>query len=71
KQYVELIHVPPITKTNKGLVTEIENKVDEILSTKVIDPEADTTDLENQIDKLVYTLYDLTPEEIAIVEGNV
>jgi len=26
---------------------------------------------DNQIDKLVYELYDLTPEEIAIVEGNI
>jgi hypothetical protein len=25
--------------------------------------------LENQIDQLVYKLYDLTPEEIQIVEG--
>jgi hypothetical protein len=29
----------------------------------------DATD--SQIDKLVYELYDLTPEEIAIVEGNI
>ena len=28
----------------------------------------DATD--QQIDKLVYELYELTPEEIAIVEGN-
>ena len=26
---------------------------------------------DNQIDKLVYELYDLTPEEIAVVEGNI
>ena len=31
---------------------------------------ADTTALENQIDELVYALYDLTPEEISIVEGK-
>jgi type II restriction/modification system DNA methylase subunit YeeA len=30
----------------------------------------ETTDLENQIDQLVYQLYDLTEEEIAIVEGT-
>jgi hypothetical protein len=30
----------------------------------------DTTDLENQIDQLVYQLYDLTEEEIRIVEGG-
>ncbi len=27
-------------------------------------------DLETQIDQMVYQLYDLTPEEIAIVEGK-
>jgi hypothetical protein len=32
------------------------------------DPAADTTALEREIDQLVYNLYDLTPEEIAIVE---
>ena len=31
--------------------------------------EADTTALEREIDRLVYELYDLTPEEIAVVEG--
>lgn len=30
----------------------------------------DTTDLEQQIDALVYELYDLTPDEIAIVENS-
>ena len=31
---------------------------------------ADTTDLEAQIDQLVYQLYDLTEEEIKIIEGK-
>ncbi|MDP3259099.1 MAG: hypothetical protein Q8M34_00740 [Thermodesulfovibrionales bacterium] len=31
---------------------------------------ADTSALERQIDEMVYKLYDLTPEEIAIVEGK-
>jgi hypothetical protein len=32
-------------------------------------PESDVPRLEAEIDKLVYELYDLTPDEIAIVEG--
>ncbi len=32
---------------------------------------ADTSALEKQIDEMVYALYGLTPEEIAIVEGKV
>lgn len=29
---------------------------------------ADTSELEKQIDQLVYKLYDLTPEEIKLIE---
>jgi len=32
--------------------------------------EADTSALEKQIDEMVYALYNLMPEEIAIVEGK-
>ena len=44
--------------------------VDNIIEEKKQNPLADTTDLENQIDQLVYQLYDLTEEEIQIVEPN-
>ena len=44
--------------------------VEWILNTRQRYPEADTTALEQQIDRLVYTLYDLTPEEIAVVEES-
>ena len=43
-------------------------KVDQILSLKKDNPEADTSALEREIDTLVYQLYNLTDEEIAIVE---
>lgn len=32
---------------------------------------SDTSALEKQIDEMVYKLYELTPEEIEIVEGKV
>lgn len=44
--------------------------VDQILSAKQKDPDTNTSALERQIDRMVYKLYDLTPEEIAIVEGK-
>ena len=55
--------------------------VDQILAAKQQQPplspfdkeklfNADTSALERQIDQMVYKLYDLTPEEIAIVEGK-
>ena len=44
--------------------------LDQILAAKKKDTNADTSALEHQIDKMVYELYGLTPEEIAIVEGK-
>jgi len=43
---------------------------DQILAAKAKDPSADTSRLESEIDQLVYQLYGLTEEEIAIVEGS-
>jgi adenine-specific DNA-methyltransferase len=43
--------------------------VDRILAAKQRDAKADTSALQREIDRLVYALYDLTPEEIQIVEG--
>ena len=48
---------------------KIEALVDQILTKKLQDNSADTTDLENKIDTLVYRLYDLTEEEIKIIES--
>ena len=47
---------------------QIIDIVEEILQEKRISPNTDTTALEQQIDQLVYQLYNLTPEEIAIIE---
>ena len=71
KQYVKLIHVPPITDANQHIATQIEELVEKIISAKQTTPDADTSTLENEIDILVYELYNLTEDEIAIVEGSV
>jgi adenine-specific DNA-methyltransferase len=44
--------------------------VDQILARKRGNPPADTRDLERAIDDLVYRLYDLSPDEIRLVEGG-
>jgi adenine-specific DNA-methyltransferase len=41
-----------------------------IMELKKVDSKADTTELENQIDKMVYELYGLTEEEIRVVEAR-
>ena len=42
--------------------------VNQILDAKRTDSDAEVSELENEIDQIVYLLYDLTPKEIAIVE---
>ena len=68
-EFMKNFPIPPITKANQHIVEQIERQVDKILDAKHIDTEANTSSLENEIDTLVYKLYNLTEDEIAIVEG--
>ena len=58
----------PIPMVAHGQQTGIIRIVNQILEAKSTDPDADTADLEKEIDKHVYALYNLTQEEVAIVE---
>ena len=69
-EFMKHFPVPPITEANQHITTEMETLVEKIIAAKHADQNADTSNLENEIDKLVYALYDLTPEEIAIVEAR-
>ena len=64
--YVSKIPIPTATPAQAAA---IEERVAQILSAKKADPSADTTALEAEIDALVYQLYGLTADEIALVEG--
>ncbi len=59
----------PIAIGNVTTRTKIIDIVNQILITKKQNPAANTTALEAEIDQLVYQLYDLTEEEIRIIEG--
>ena len=59
----------PIPDVSPEQQAPIVALVDEILAAKRADIEADVSALENEIDKLVYELYNLTEDEIAIGEG--
>jgi hypothetical protein len=65
-QYFEQIPIPKISHSDKDILTKL---VDQIITSKKSDPKADTTALETEIDQLVYQLYELTAEEIKIIEG--
>ncbi|HDP76213.1 MAG TPA: hypothetical protein ENN49_10200 [Bacteroidales bacterium] len=69
-QSFQKIPLPPITSTTEPIVNQIEALVDKILEAKKQNPEADTRQREKEIDQLVYKLYDLTEEEIKIIEGG-
>ncbi|WP_231204891.1 Eco57I restriction-modification methylase domain-containing protein [Helicobacter pylori] len=65
---VETLPIPQITKSNKPTADKIIALVDKILEAKEKDPKANTQKLEKEIDALVYQLYNLTDEEIKIIE---
>ncbi|MCT4575108.1 MAG: Eco57I restriction-modification methylase domain-containing protein [Alphaproteobacteria bacterium] len=67
---LEMIPIPKIIEKNKELYTDLELLVDEILKAKEESSNVDTSDLEEKIDAMVYKLYDLTQEEINIIEGK-
>ncbi len=58
----------PIPDVSLPFFIEIEKMVDKILAAKKSDPNADTSELEKQIDHLVYKLYQLTYNEVKIID---
>ncbi|MCF7837428.1 MAG: Eco57I restriction-modification methylase domain-containing protein [Candidatus Marinimicrobia bacterium] len=64
---VSEVPVPDAESEHCNLVSGLVSRVTEV---KARDPNADVAVMEAEIDRLVYQLYDLTPEEIAIVEGR-
>ncbi|GAA9579901.1 class I SAM-dependent DNA methyltransferase [Helicobacter pylori] len=65
---LEKIPIPKITPQNQELADKITDCVKVILEAKEKDPKANTQELEKEIDALVYQLYNLTNEEIKIIE---
>ncbi|ECO5604029.1 class I SAM-dependent DNA methyltransferase, partial [Campylobacter jejuni] len=70
KAFLEKLPIPKINSKNQKLADELINLVDEILKAKEQDKNANTQELENKINSLVYKLYNLTEEEIKIIEGR-
>ena len=65
---VNALPFPRINAEKETLVSEIENISKRILELKSENHDTDIAALENEIDELVYKLYDLTEEEIGVVE---
>ncbi len=67
KVYLEQIPIKIIDNQIQEPIITLANK---ILAVKQADHKADISTLEAEIDQLVYALYNLTDEEIALVEGK-
>ncbi|MFB1290096.1 Eco57I restriction-modification methylase domain-containing protein [Helicobacter pylori] len=70
KHALEKIPIPQITEKNQELAHKITDGAKQILALKEKDPKANTQKLEKEIDALVYQLYNLTDEEIKIIENG-
>ncbi|WRD53240.1 class I SAM-dependent DNA methyltransferase [Helicobacter pylori] len=68
KAFIERLPIPKITPQNQKLADKITDGAKAILEAKEKDPKANTQELEKEIDALVYQLYNLTDEEIKIIE---
>ena len=70
KHALEKLPIPKIDSSNEKTAKTLVSLVEKIILLKEGDPKADTKKLENEIDELVYQLYNLTPEEIKIIKGE-
>ncbi|EAL6153790.1 class I SAM-dependent DNA methyltransferase, partial [Campylobacter jejuni] len=70
KAFLEKLPIPKINSKNQKIADELINLVDEILKVKEQDKNANTQELENKINSLVYKLYNLNEEEIKTIEGK-
>ncbi|WRC57243.1 class I SAM-dependent DNA methyltransferase [Helicobacter pylori] len=70
KAFIERLPIPQITEKNQELADKITDCAKQILALKEKDPKANTQKLEKEIDALVYQLYNLTDEEIKIIEDG-
>jgi len=64
----KVLNIPVPKNGSERLQNEISDKVTKALLEKEANPDADTTALEQHIDTLVYKLYNLTWEEVKVVD---
>lgn len=65
-EHLRNLPIPIVKDKQEELITLVEK----ILNSKKQNPKSDTTEIENEIDKLVYELYGLTDEEIDVIENT-
>lgn len=66
--YVENIPIPIVNEAKVSFMNDVKSIVKNILNNKKHNPKAETTDLEHEIDTLIYDLYGLTDDEIRLIK---
>jgi len=67
KEMINDLPLPEIAVKDRSTLISL---ADRMLEIKLSNPEADMTTIQQKVDRVVYALYRLTPEEIKIVEGR-
>ncbi len=67
-EFMKRYPIPAVNNENEHLVMKMELIIQEIIDFRKENPSSDTTAKEKQIDLLIYKLYELTEEEIRIIE---
>ena len=70
KNPLEKIPIHKKLLEDKRCANSFESVVDKIIEIKKLDTEADISELEKEIDSLVYSLYGLTPDQISLIENS-
>ena len=64
------LRVMPFKKPDSEMDKKVNHLVNRIISAKLRDANTDINDLDIEIDMLMYKLYNLTPDEISIIENS-
>jgi type I restriction-modification system DNA methylase subunit len=70
KHAVENIPVPDLTRIAKSDLKKLTDLVDKRLSLLIAEDKPEAIAIEKEIDKIVYQIYSLNPEDISIIETN-
>lgn len=70
KAFLELLPLPLISSQNQCVIQRMEILVDKIILAKKTNLSADTSKWEREIDQLIYKLYNLSEDEIKVIEEN-
>ena len=70
KHAVENIPVPDFSVVSKPLLNKLVGLVDKRLTLEISNDKTEAHDLDRQIDKVVYEIYFLSPEDIELIESE-